>query len=225
MWFQKPPLGTPLDWSNPLNKGTVLALPMNEGHGDVVRDLSMYGNHGKMSNFAFPATVASGWNPGQTGIGLNFDETARIIFDQINIDTTYTLSGLYRPTSLATYPHIWCKFATTNYIRIQADGSAIYGETNTNDDSFMLSYPFVVNNWYNIVIVGSPPNIIKLYVNGIFADSDTVTNPTISITTISYSGVRYFVGSADQPRIMNRAWTAKEVMDYAINPWQVYLDD
>ena len=35
----------------------------------------------------------------------------------------------------------------------------------------------------------------------------------------------YFNGSIDQVRIYNRAWSAKEVKDYAINPWQVYLDE
>jgi len=79
MWFQKPPLGTPLDWENPLNDGTALALAMNEGHGDHLQDLSMNGNHGKLNGFAFPPTVASGWNPGQTGVGLNFDGTNDVI--------------------------------------------------------------------------------------------------------------------------------------------------
>ena len=94
MHFQKPILGVPLDWEHPFNKGLVMHLAMNEGHGDKVQDLSMYGNHGTLNGFAFPPTVASGWNPGQTGIGLNFDGTNdRVVCtDSDSLDITDYLS-------------------------------------------------------------------------------------------------------------------------------------
>jgi predicted GH43/DUF377 family glycosyl hydrolase len=83
MWYQKPPLGTPLDWGNPLNDEAVLAFAMNEGHGDKVEDLSLNGNHGTLKNFAFPPTATSGWNLGEDGIGLKSDG----VDDYIEVDS------------------------------------------------------------------------------------------------------------------------------------------
>ena len=36
---------------------------------------------------------------------------------------------------------------------------------------------------------------------------------------------RGFDGGIDQPRIQSRVLSGKEVKDYYINPWQVYLDE
>ena len=83
MLMQKPPLGTPLDWDNPLNDDLVFAYALNEAHGDEVQDLSTNGNHGTLKNFAFPPTADSGWNPGRTGAGLNFDG----VDDCIDVDS------------------------------------------------------------------------------------------------------------------------------------------
>jgi len=96
MHFSKPPLGTPLDWENPLNKGTVLALAMNEGHGDKVQDLSLNGNHGKLNGFAFPPTAASGWNPGQTGIVPTMDG----VDDHIDCGNNYNLTDAITVSAL-----------------------------------------------------------------------------------------------------------------------------
>ena len=71
--YQKPLLGTPLDLSNPINRGLVGFWLFNEAGGMKAYDLSGKGNHGALTNFAFPSTSTSGWNPGRAGIGLSFD--------------------------------------------------------------------------------------------------------------------------------------------------------
>jgi len=69
-----------------------------------------------------------------------------------------------------------------------------------------------------------------MYVDGILKNTITYTiNNQASQVTIGAgavpAGAQTFKGIIDQPRVQSRAWSAKEVMDYAMNPWQVYLDD
>lgn len=75
IWLQKPPLGTQIDWSHPIMRDIRLFLLFSEGGGDKAYDLSGYGNTGTLTNMAFPATTASGWNPGKFGSVPIFDGT------------------------------------------------------------------------------------------------------------------------------------------------------
>jgi len=236
MHLSKPPLGTPLDWSNPLNKGLVLHLGMNEGNGDKVQDLSMYGNHGKMHDFAFPPTVASGWNPGQTGIGLNFDGVNDRITcgDQASLDiqTDLSVSACVRIGAVSPISVIATKFNRSDYTApynlyiFDAVPRFAFG-TGTGWKTAISSQTLDTDKWYNVVgtISGTA---LKIYVDSVLTGTGTFvgTRQTLDKLTIGYDGSeRYLNGSIDQPRIHNRALSAKEVMDYYINPWQVYLDE
>jgi len=74
---------------------------------------------------------------------------------------------------------------------------------------------------------------MKLYIDGAKDNEKTstlVTNVDATIDNLfvgrySHDAMHFVNGSIDQPRIHNRALSAKEVMDYYINPWQVYLDE
>ena len=72
-WVQKPPLGTELDHGHQLARGLVGCWIMNEGCGNVIRDLSGAGNHASLVNFSFPPTTTSGWHPGAYGPSLLYD--------------------------------------------------------------------------------------------------------------------------------------------------------
>ncbi|KKM65972.1 hypothetical protein LCGC14_1485910 [marine sediment metagenome] len=61
---QKPLLGTPIDWSNPLSRTLVAAWTLLEGSGDRTFDVSGNGSDGTI--------IGAGWEPG----GLYFDGTS-----------------------------------------------------------------------------------------------------------------------------------------------------
>ena len=240
MWPSKPPLGTPLDWSNPLNKGLVMHLPVNEGHGDHLNDLSMNGNHGTLKNMAFPSTAASGWNPGRAGVGLNFDGTNDYAHCEHN-------TSLNTTDAITISAKVSSNLLTDNKF-IVAKGSVFFVRTEGNDVTVALYIGGVMKyakstglnlltaKNYNIVTTydkcdGS--NLIRLFVNGnevTYGQHDNTGGGAIDTSDLSlYIGKRVdgynMNGSIDQPRILNRAYTPKEVKDYTINPWQVYLDE
>jgi len=238
MYFQKPPLGTPIDWGNPLNKGCVMHLACNEGHGDKVQDLSMNGNHGTLNNFAFPPTAASGWNPGQTGVGLNFDGVGDHVgcVPMFGMKTTnaVTISTVVYPTEAGrTQGVLECGSTAHGHTFVLRYGSgnvmqALYWNTVGDVQIVSGASTIELNVWQHWGFVLSDNNV-KLYINGVLDKNENKTGTVKQGTDLSrvgiYSGGSYFNGGIDQPRIMNRAWSPKEVMDYAINPWQVYLDE
>lgn len=237
MWFQKPPLGTPLDWGNPLNDETVLHLAMNEGHGDKVQDISLNGNHGTLKNFAFPPTAASGWNPGQTGIGLNFDG----VDDNINcgnghdFGSAITVSAMINTT--VTGNQILSKHSATGPFYLQAGGDTslrfmTYTSVGRVNHDATVIYK---GDWHNVVgTYDSSIGKSKMYVDGNMIGAPAAQSGLLKVTTANVfvgtygAGVGvggFFDGGIDQARIQSRAWTAKEVRDYSMNPWQVYLDE
>ena len=239
MHFQKPILGTQLDWSNPLNDGCVMHLGLLEGHGDKVQDLSMKRNHGTLNGFAFPPTVASGWNPGQTGVGLNFDGSSDYIDcgNDASLDITdeITVSVLVKTKGSSSrvtpgviskrtdgFGLIWMNQAEdTVYARIyQSDGTSI------NTDAFLISQ----NVFHNIVLkADNSDNKVRIYLDSIEQGTAKAYDGTIKTGTsdllVGKQSVDYFNGSISDVRIHNRALSAKEVLDYYINPYSVYLDE
>lgn len=69
----KPPLGSSVDWSHPINRLLVGCWLFNEGAGVNVFDLSRKGATGVMTNMGGSST--SGWTAHRFGKGLAFDGT------------------------------------------------------------------------------------------------------------------------------------------------------
>jgi hypothetical protein len=236
MWFQKPPLGTPLDWGNPLNDETVLALAMNEGHGDKVQDISMNGNHGTLNNFAFPPTVTSGWNPGYKGVGVNSDG----VNDYIDCGNNpvlmpsdgLTVSMIIKPAiqSGGSMHIISKRTAATGYYMYMgsvANPSVGFIVKIGGVSKNVSSADLVVDNWYTVSCTHDKKTL-RMYVDGVcvhsFAAVGSVDSNTSNLLISDYAGL-FYTGAIDQPRMQSRVWSAKEVRDYAINPWGVYLDE
>jgi len=239
MFLNKPPLGVPLDWSNPLNDGLVLHLAMNEGYGDKVYDLSGYGNHGTLNNMAFPPTVASGWNPGRNGVALQFDG----VDDYINCGNDESLNIMEAVTVEA-----WIK-ANSNpsenrFVVTKLDdvGRVVYGlRTDWSNNYYGMvkvggsryycpKIPISLNVWYHLVMTYDGETV-KTYLDGEFKTQNI--NPSGNINTyssslsIGYSPYwsSYWGGSIDDVRIYNRALSAAEILERYINPYGVYLDE
>jgi len=239
MWFQKPPLGTPLNWENPLNDELALHLAMNEGHGDKVQDLSMNSNHGTLNNFAFPPTVASGWNPGQTGVGLNFDGADDSIGCGNNASLNIasgTIGVIFKSgTTQPDHARLIGMGISTDRVSLSInDTKHLNGYSKSGDVGLfdVVSTDAVNDNIRHCATLTFDTSGADLYLDGVIvatiSGDKTLSLPATPATYIGKSNIFLnleFKGSIDQPRILNRAYTAKEVLDYAINPWSVYLDE
>lgn len=64
--WNKPPLGSWIDWSHPQSRGLVGLWLMNEGSGMKTHDISFNNNHGVLTNGPL-------WKPGRDGVALAFD--------------------------------------------------------------------------------------------------------------------------------------------------------
>lgn len=236
MLLQKPMLGTQLDHSDSLNN-PVLDLLFNEGHGDKVYDLSGYGNHGTLHGFAFPPTVASGWNPGTDGVGLNFDGSDDYISVPDSPSLKFTkafMIDVVVKTNASTRQSIITKCLdgdnTLEYhLGINDSGIPYFeiydvtwrmfnGVTAINDGDF-----------HRITVVFLPANHYYIYKDGRL-DNDGVTTFSISSTggALHLGGWiphpdRYLEGTIARVRILPRAMSAFEVMQRQINPYGVYL--
>ena len=165
---QKPMLGELIDWSNPINKGLVLSLPMIEGAGGKVFDASGNGNHGTITG----AT----WLPTLGGPGLDFgNSTSDVVDCGYPVDFT-TLTGLtvickFRPktaaaqliaengtTYLANSFYI-AQNSTTELAVVVSDGSDI--------NSKLVITPYVPGSWYVVALVWESGQQVKAYCNGI----------------------------------------------------------
>lgn len=240
MHFQKPMLGVPMDWSNPLNKDLVMHLAMNEGYGDAVRDMSMNGNHGIMNNFTFPPTAVSGWNPGQTGVGLNFDGTG----DHITCVDSASLKNTNSKGTIGLFVKL-SETTSSRSIFYRGDGwfsgnMLLFRKVANFDRVSVMIYSGGVQqmsysitglgyeNWHQIVLSYNV-NDGKVYADGELVHEDTscamMTGSTHTVIGSNKFQYDFFTGSIDQVRIHRRALTSKEVQDYYINPWQVYLDE
>lgn len=233
MLLQKPMLGVDLDWSNPLNDGLKLHLALNERHGDKVRDLSLYGNHGTLKNMAFPPTVDSGWNPGQNGTTLKFDGTGDYVDCGGNASlqtSVFTYSARIKPTDLTGDKSLIAGSALggapylellNGTIRLLKQNTAVIGSSTrpvSNNVQSTVTATYDVLGNYN------------LYINGEPAGSGTNLQ-TFDFASMWIGGKGWWVdppldvfnGAVDSVRVHNRVLSAREVVEWSINPYGVYL--
>ena len=235
MWLQKPPLGTQLDRSDSLNN-PVLDLLMNEGHGDIVHDLSGWGNHGTLHGFDFPPTRTSGWNPGADGIALNFDGTDDIVnipnSDNLNIADAITIDVTIKANSWASPSVIINKGGSYfgAYSIFWNDNEIIFRLTHADAGVVDVKFAYSATNEL-IRIIGTwgglSDNDQRIYKNGIL--QQTKTNSTATETRQGALRIggddnagRYANIAIARLRILPRAMSAFEVMQTQIDPYGVY---
>jgi hypothetical protein len=79
---QKPMLGSMVNWGHPLSQGLVGCWLMNEGAGNLVKDIAL-GNNG--------TTSGTLWSPSQCGMALNFDGATS--YENITLRRTFIQSN------------------------------------------------------------------------------------------------------------------------------------
>ena len=226
MFLSKPMLGTQIDRSDSLNDGLVLDLLMNEGHGNIVNDLSGGGNHGTLHGFAFPPTRTSGWNPGMDGVALTFDG----IDDYIDCGNNPSLNPAVAIAidTLIKTPNT----ATNKAIVVSSISGGIEFRVNSDQKLEFLkrgvaslgtsSISILDNEWTRSTmdydyITGD----YNFYINGTKRGSGTNLQ-TFEFDGIYIGGVEYLNGSIARARILPRAMSAFEIMRTQINPYGVY---
>lgn len=235
VWTTKPPVGTQLDFINPINNGLVGCWIFNEGSGTVVNDLSGNGNNGILTNMIPSAT--SGWINGRLNTpSISFDG----MDDYINIGNNASLNISNEITISA-----WIKVPINN-----SPGSPIFGKSNpSNYDSsgfsliiengilrfFLYGTPFVDsfvntgdlrdNIWHNVVIYYN--NVT----HGGYLDGNLVLQAPSSGWIPTYNNYSGIIGyryptygniSIDDFRIWNRSLLPNEVSSLFINPYGMF---
>lgn len=235
MWTQKPPLGVPLDFGNPLNKGIVMHLGMNEEHGDRMQDLSLNCNHGKLHNFAYPPTLASGWTPGPKGIVSKLDGTDDYIDcghgESLDITEEITIEVWIRHLS-GVQGYVLSKNQTTS---VDAQYAMFYdhGRIVHYPSSTLRSAVIDTGKWYQVILTRNSSGVGQFYLNGHKSGNTQSINMPSKPTYHLRLGCRWkstepwFCGNKDMSlcRVLNRAYTPKEVLERSVNPYNIYLEE
>lgn len=116
MWYQKPLLGSQVNWEYPLAKGLVVYWLMSEGSGNKIFDLSGNGNHGTLNG--------PSWVTDRVGPTLDFGDTA----DEYKVESSLSnISGTVSTLSL------WAKIRT-----FIPNGPVFFGTSTTNSVYWQL---------------------------------------------------------------------------------------
>lgn len=249
----KPPFATPLNWANPLNTGLILALPMWEGVGSKVFDLSGLGGIGTITNVTQGAT--SGWAGGRDGgYSLRFDGSDDYINmgDEARYDfgtSDFALCAwIYPRTSntrdmilgkdSATRGWIWILNSTSAGLNSAGQVALAWTADGTkfwNVDSAAGVVPTLA--WTHLVC-GRKGSTVLLYVNGRSvtftgagvaggAATDTVRDTSVALEIGRRTLVGFtdpFDGGMDGVRIYNRMLSADEVWQLYVDPYQVFVE-
>lgn len=228
-WPQKPPLGVPVNWGDPLARGLVGCWLMNEGGGNIVNDLSGNRIRGTIVNAI--------WSKGQFGPALSFDGTGD------NIATTI----ISQTDSLAAMTvGVWCyPLSTTNY-RFAISKDTAFGigvrdydgyrwsliSTGGSTGTAGKSVGTVEYNTWQFLCVRFNGSVAELIKNGVILDSVPATGTT-KIET-DYMGIGVFRqantdyynwnGLISHVQLWNRALSASEVQQLYMTPFRMFQE-
>lgn len=230
-YYNKPPLGWPIDWDSPLTKGLVGYWLMNEGGGSKVFDSSGNGNMGTL--VADTHFVAGKFG----GSALNFDGTGDYVDLIYNSSLSFgtgdfTLSAWIYPHTVSSYIVIFGKDVVGerdwDFGLGSQSGKLVFYDGQT-DISIHSNAVLSANSWQQVIATRSGTTL-TLYVDakvqgvGTSEGNFTETND-IYIGAREYAGYeQYFDGIMDQLRIFNRALTASEIAQLYREPFAVFKD-
>ena len=218
-WLQKPPLGTPINWSHPSAKGLVGFWVFQEGGGDLVNDLSGNANHGTLKSMAFPPTTVSGWNPGKFGSCLFFDGSNDYVDcgndSSLDITGAITIETWVKANTIVAYDTIVRKTSAYTF-RLYEGKPELYmwGLTDTNTISATI---LNTGQWYHLV-----------YIDGILDITDDSSGSIAISADDLVIGIRrgtlgsLWDGQIDQVRIYNRALSEAEILDSYLDPFGMF---
>jgi hypothetical protein len=240
--FNKPPIGSMLDFTHPMTVGLVGYYAMNELRGTRVNDLSLRPAPGTATNFAMSPSTTSNWGGSPFGGGLLFDGTD----DHINIGASIPKFNLNELTITA-----WIKPSTISSGTRQIVSDSDNGGNNArytfeinrtagklsalvNGATFILATgatSLSTSKWQFVACTRSgidPSWTLKLYLNGIEDGSATGTQAlqtqnTLAIGRLGAGAFHLFSGGIDEVRIYNRVLTVAEIKALSTSPHLDFL--
>jgi myo-inositol-hexaphosphate 3-phosphohydrolase len=202
---------------------------MDEGSGNVLLDASGYNNNA-------PTKGGPTWVAGVAGLALKLNGKNHYATApdkaSLNMTQAITLSAWIKPEKTANQDIL--KKAvdrkTNGYeLSLSSTGQVFlrFNQT-TYGDSYRLNststYPTNGTTWMHIAATFDG-TVMKIYINGVENSSKVLSSPLpIAINSVVLgigaqpNGSNKFQGSLDEARIFNRALSASEVKELAINP-------
>ncbi len=239
-WTTKPPIGTQLDFTNPINNGLVGCWIFNEGTGTLVNDLSGNNNTGLFTNIVSPY----GWTIGDDGQSV------------VSLDGVNDYIDMGNPASL--------NFGTGNYTfmsdvkiisYVNTGGIIGHGAVNDSRGGYSirtLSSPQSVeviigngtlrksilipstnlptNQFHKIVgVVDRTNNILYVYLDGNLYSSISIIDLVGSTSSFDYNftiGSHYNFANivVNMTGVWNRILTPSEISTLNTNLYSIFLD-
>ena len=217
--------GTPLDPSDPINKGLVGWWPMWEGGGGKTLDISGKNNHGALTD-----------GPLWDGGGVKFDGTD----DHVSVNSTFGLGNTN--VTIALWVNIPSLPAKGAFIKVGdiSTGYAI-GISNGGDTGFETSGSNLTalfeekrwistgvspgTGWHHFALVIDGSGVPIVYKDGALVGSFPGSNSISPVTVTQIGGYtsgipsnRFFSGNIRNTRIYNRALSQVEIQRLYVNP-------
>ncbi len=222
--FQKPLIGTQVNWGHPLSRGLVGCWLMNEGAGDRIYDLSLNGNDGVFVND--PAWVA-----GQVGLAIDFDGGNDSVDCGSFQNFTEPFTVLVKAkANLATGNADICeKFSAlgVNFLilKVSAEWRFYCGGVST-PNSARFSPSLMAGAWADIVGVWNGTDTL-IYFDGVYRAKAVIPLAPTSTATNLLIGRRYnntsaFPGQISSVLIYNRTLSAEEISELYLNPYGMF---
>lgn len=238
----KPPLGRQIDFAHPLARGLVFAMPLNEGAGQRVNDLSGY-------RVGLTGTGLQ-WQPSRWGGVPYFDGTAYIVANE----TRRHLSGFTRGFSVCGWVRvdttglkmIWTCYNVNNNQRswmicYNASASSIQfylSEDGAATNNHNVSFAWGLGTWHHLAIIWRPDAYPdggvagrpRFIVDGVDIGSNTslsntsmfMANERLRIGSIPYTSSYRLTGCIEDTLIYNRALRLEEIRQVMRDPYILF---
>jgi len=210
---------------------------MNENTGRLAADTSGYGNHGTLTNMAFPSTPTSGWNPGKDGVALGFDGTDDYCLcpnDPINGTKNASFVIWLVPRSASNRKTFWADQRNVYTYRgwffrteISNIGCSFYVNDTAGSSSAEITSGFTLNNWHFVAGTVHGGNNLTIYMDNQSATnsgtSTQIGNNTNGIwfgRDFSASTIGSFIIS--KAYIFNRTLQDSEIWQLSSDPYCFY---
>ncbi len=219
--FQKPMLGTPINWAHPLAKGLVACFLMNEGSGNKIYDLSGNRNTGSLvgNTYHLNGLVMDG---GGDYVNLS-GSTAYLT--SATVSAWFIANNPGTDTFLLACTSDWGINTLYAYIRWSSDAILVWSWDSSGPRINLGSPPITAGRLNNITCTNSPSGVI-LYLNGVrVADNAQICWRIMingSLIGKYNSDTTCFNGTICSQAIYNRALSAQEVQQLYQTPYAMF---
>ncbi len=229
----KPPVGSMVDWTNPINTGLISRWLLNENAGmrasNIVKNI-----HGTLTGFAAPPTSTSGWIPGKFGPAVVCVSGAYIVLpgNLFTQSTNLTISlwinfSLVTGTYIALFSYYTADGDSLEIFKNTGSGQIMAGHfTGAGESVLSAAGATAPGSWYNVVyqtIAGTG----QIWING--QKSGSAVGSANAFTTFTVAGAigartggsfpLNFYGILDNVAVWNRGLFDTEIARIYYEPF------